>query len=48
MEDWYTVKISDFEQYGGARLLKMFQHSPSKILSTVYKEHEWFVILDII
>jgi len=40
-EDWYQVKVSDIEEYGGDGLLSNYGNSPVKALTTAYPEHNW-------
>eukprot|EP01128_Nolandella_sp_AFSM9_P008126 TRINITY_DN4682_c0_g1_i1.p1 TRINITY_DN4682_c0_g1~~TRINITY_DN4682_c0_g1_i1.p1 ORF type:complete len:585 (-),score=94.63 TRINITY_DN4682_c0_g1_i1:175-1866(-) len=41
LEDWYNVKLKDFISHHGRALLLLFNHSPYKLLSSVYSTVEW-------
>ena len=41
IEDWYKVGAKDFKRNEGSYLLKKYNWSPIKVLSSVYPEYEW-------
>eukprot|EP00026_Physarum_polycephalum_P002443 Phypoly_transcript_02449.p1 GENE.Phypoly_transcript_02449~~Phypoly_transcript_02449.p1 ORF type:complete len:911 (+),score=126.14 Phypoly_transcript_02449:48-2780(+) len=41
MEDWYLAKISDFLPYNGVGLRTKYSGSIYKIVSSVFKDHDW-------
>lgn len=45
MEDWYTIRQSDFRRYGGSNILKHYNESPSLAVQSAYPEHKWVTFL---
>eukprot|EP01118_Nematostelium_gracile_P011135 TRINITY_DN3913_c0_g1_i1.p1 TRINITY_DN3913_c0_g1~~TRINITY_DN3913_c0_g1_i1.p1 ORF type:complete len:156 (-),score=14.67 TRINITY_DN3913_c0_g1_i1:15-482(-) len=43
MEDWYRVTYKQIHFGGGGTLLYKYQHSPSKLIASVFHEHLWDV-----
>eukprot|EP01118_Nematostelium_gracile_P008337 TRINITY_DN2763_c0_g1_i1.p1 TRINITY_DN2763_c0_g1~~TRINITY_DN2763_c0_g1_i1.p1 ORF type:complete len:389 (+),score=75.72 TRINITY_DN2763_c0_g1_i1:90-1256(+) len=41
MEDWYTVSKFQIYQQGGGGLLRRYQNSPSKMITSIMTEHDW-------
>jgi hypothetical protein len=42
LEDWYQVRVEDFNKYGGRGLLvHYYGDSKIKALTTIYAEHDW-------
>lgn len=41
MEDWYNITQSRLHDKGGGHLLKMYNSSPMKILTTLFPDHKW-------
>jgi len=41
MNSWYKVTRNDIIQKGGSGLLNKYGNSPSKLIQTVYPEHDW-------
>jgi hypothetical protein len=41
MEDWYTVKMSDFRVLHGGGLLTRYSNRPMDLITAVYTDHEW-------
>ena len=41
-EDWYKVKVSDFQEHNGEGLIEHYDLSPSSLLKSVYPDREWF------
>ncbi len=37
--DWYNITTNTFRDHGGQELLRMYNNSTSKLLSTVYSEY---------
>ena len=42
IEDWYKVSANDFKRNRGGTILKQYNSSPIKVLSSVYPHYEWF------
>eukprot|EP01114_Cavostelium_apophysatum_P022250 TRINITY_DN7990_c0_g1_i11.p1 TRINITY_DN7990_c0_g1~~TRINITY_DN7990_c0_g1_i11.p1 ORF type:complete len:350 (+),score=40.21 TRINITY_DN7990_c0_g1_i11:1015-2064(+) len=40
-EDWYSISSTDIIKTGGWGLLKVFEGSPTKALTTVFPEYDW-------
>jgi hypothetical protein len=43
MEDWYNITRKDIMDNGGATLLLKHRGSPSKLVTSVYSDHEWMI-----
>jgi hypothetical protein len=41
MEDWYKITFRQIKDYGGSGLLQIYKGSPSKLVASIYSEHEW-------
>eukprot|EP01118_Nematostelium_gracile_P009458 TRINITY_DN3194_c0_g2_i1.p1 TRINITY_DN3194_c0_g2~~TRINITY_DN3194_c0_g2_i1.p1 ORF type:complete len:313 (+),score=53.49 TRINITY_DN3194_c0_g2_i1:151-1089(+) len=42
MEDWYSVTAAQIREKGGAGLLRLrYEDSPSKMITSIFKEHQW-------
>lgn len=41
MEDWYKVTHADIAEKGGRAFLEKFGNSPTKLLQSVFPEHDW-------
>ena len=42
MDDWYKLIANNFKRNRGEYLLKQYNWSPIKVLSSVYPDYEWF------
>ena len=40
-QDWYSIRIRDIAQLGGSGLWNVFGNSPSRIVMSIYKHHDW-------
>jgi hypothetical protein len=40
-EDWYKVKYFQLVEKGGIGLLKKYEGSPSKLVTSVYSQFQW-------
>jgi hypothetical protein len=40
-EDWYNISSNDIKENGGGTLLRMYGHSPYKLIESIYPEHKW-------
>jgi hypothetical protein len=43
MDDWYKLSVRIMNDHGGARLLDIYNNSPSKLLQSIYPNHEWHI-----
>jgi len=41
MDDWYKITQRDFENFHGSTLLSAYNCSPSRILTTLFPDHQW-------
>jgi len=41
MNDWYNITVKDIKENGGSGLLNKYGNSPSKLIMTIYSNHEW-------
>ena len=42
-EDWYRITGNDFARYGGRALLDAYGGSPTKLIQSVYPDHDWII-----
>eukprot|EP01118_Nematostelium_gracile_P012865 TRINITY_DN4772_c0_g1_i7.p2 TRINITY_DN4772_c0_g1~~TRINITY_DN4772_c0_g1_i7.p2 ORF type:complete len:225 (+),score=35.19 TRINITY_DN4772_c0_g1_i7:705-1379(+) len=45
MEDWYSVTTIQIHNHGGASLLKHYRSSPSNMLTSLFPQHKWDLLL---
>ena len=43
MDDWYNITKDTMIQKGAGSLLRKYDSSPAKMLTSVYKEHDWMI-----
>src|ERR1700722_3211815 len=41
MNDWYNITVKDINENGGSGLLDKYGNSPSKLIMSIYSNHEW-------
>ena len=41
MNDWYNITGKDIKENGGSGLLSKYGNSPSKLIMSIYSNHEW-------